>query len=69
MSAAVTAAPRTWLSVSEAARIFDVSESQIRQLCRRGKMPYRRIGEKLIRIPAWAVANDALAPDLSTRDR
>jgi len=52
-----------WLTTGEAARDMKCSESLIRKLCRQGKLPHRRLSERVIRIPAWAVAADA------TRDR
>ena len=52
-----------WLTTAEAARDLKCSESLIRKLCRQGKLPHRRLSERVIRIPAWAVAADA------TRDR
>ena len=52
-----------WLTTAEAAGSMKCSESLIRKLCRQGKLPHRRLSERVIRIPAWAVAADA------TRDR
>lgn len=61
--AASTDTTSAWLTTGEAAGEMKCSESLIRKLCRQGKLPHRRLSERVIRIPSWAVTAD------TTRDR
>jgi excisionase family DNA binding protein len=49
-------APARYFSVESLSRVLDVKPDTLRKWCREGRLEHVRLGDRLIRIPARAVA-------------
>jgi len=52
--------PRSWLNVAQTASYLNISESKIRKLISNGKIPFNRVGGKIIfhirKLDAWVLS-------------